>query len=153
MNEITFSLIKIDLTPNGANAYNADIKQVNLNDVITQNQPRSDQNNAFCLNTNKIQSHSSNPHSINPTKFNLLKVNNSLDKLRKSEFLPITTQNDPTKENFFHPLQKCFRAPNKKPSLQMKIHDPSPKMLVNSSLQTVFNQQRTRSQSYRPNKT
>ena len=153
MNEITFSLINNDLTPNGGNAYNADINQVSLIDVIIQNQPLSDQNNAFRFNTHKKQSHSFNPHSINPTEFISQKNNNSLAKLRKSELVSIPTQNDPTNGKLFHPLQKSFRATNKKPSLQMEINDPSPKMLVNSSLQTVFNQQRTRSQSYRPNKT
>ena len=136
INEITFSLIKNDLTLNEANACNPDIKQINLNDIKTQNQPRRGQNNAFCPNTHKIQSHSFNPHSINPTEFNSQKVNNSLVKLRESQLVAITTRNNPTKETYSISIQKRFRAPNKKPSLQVEIDNPSPKLQVNSSTQT-----------------
>ena len=47
IDEITFNLIKNDLTPNGANVYNADTKQDNLNDVLSYNQTHSDQKPRF----------------------------------------------------------------------------------------------------------
>ena len=56
--EIKFNLIKNDLTPNGVNAHSSDAKQVYTNDVIYLNQTHSDQNNAFNLNTHRLQSHS-----------------------------------------------------------------------------------------------
>ena len=62
IDEITFNLIKNDLTPKGANVYNADTKQDNLNDVISYNQTHIDQNNAFSLYSHSFQSHSFQPH-------------------------------------------------------------------------------------------
>ena len=55
--KIKFNLIKNDLTPNGVNAHSSDAKQVYANDVIYRNQTHTDQNNAFSLNTHRIQSH------------------------------------------------------------------------------------------------
>ena len=109
LDEITFNLIKIDLTPNGANVYNADTKQDNLNDVISYNQTHSDQNNAFSLNSHSFQSHPFQPHLLTPSKLNQRK------SVYNSEIVAITTRNNPNKDKYSIPIQKRFRAPNKKP--------------------------------------
>ena len=77
MREITFALIKSDLTLNGANAYSVDTKQVNY-DVINRNRTRSEQNNAFCLNTQKNQSHPLSTNLVNSIKSDSQKDKTSL---------------------------------------------------------------------------
>ena len=130
IDQITFNLIKNDLTPNGANVYNADTKQDNLNDVISYNQTHSDQNNAFSLNSHSFQSHSFQPHLLTPSKLNRRK------SVYNSEIVAITTRNNPNKDTYSIAIQKRFRAPNKKQLLQMETDNPLPKTLVNSSTQT-----------------
>ena len=127
INEITFNLIKNDLTPNGANKHYADIKRVNPNDVRAQNQTHSEQNNAFSLNTHSIQLHLFHPHLVIPSKSNSQKASNPSDKLHNSELVAITTQKNPGKETYSIPIQKRFRAPNKKQLLQMETDNNQPK--------------------------
>ena len=126
MREITFALIKSDLTPNGANAYSVDTKQVNY-DVINRNPTRSEQNNAFCLNTQKIQLHPINTSLVNSIKSDSQKDKNVLTDPCDVEIVAITTLKNPAKETFLFPINKRFGAPSKHKTLQMDTHKSSPK--------------------------
>ena len=134
IDEIKFNLIKNDLTPNGVNAHSSDTKQVYNNDVIYINQTCSDQNNAFCLNTHRLQSHSFHPNLLTASKFNSQKVQINSTNSIIPEIVAITTRNNPNKETYSIPILKRPRAPNKK--LQMETETNQPKNLVNSSTQT-----------------
>ena len=126
MREITFALIKSDLTPNGANAYSVDAKQVN-SDVINRNPTRSEQNNAFCFNTQKIQSHPLNTILVNSIKSDSQKDKNVVTYPCDTEIVAITTLKNPTKETFLFPINKRFCVPNKHNTLQMDTLKSSPK--------------------------
>ena len=126
MREIIFALIKSDLTLNGANAYSVDTKQVNY-DVINRNPTRSEENNAFCLNTQKIQSHPLNTNLVNSIKSDSQKDKNVVTDPCDTEIVAITTLKNPTKETILFPINKRFCAPNKHKTFQMDTHKSSPK--------------------------
>ena len=134
IDESKINLIKNDLTPNGVNAHSSDTKQVYNNDVIYLNQTRSDQNNAFSLNTHRLQSHSFHPNLFTASKFNSQKVQINSTNSINPEIVTITTRNNPNKETYSTPILKRPRAPNKK--LQMETETNQPKNRVNLSTQT-----------------
>ena len=133
IDEIKFNLIKNDLTPNGVNAHSSDTKQVYTNDVIYLSQTHSDQNNAFSLNTHRLQSHSFHPN-LTASKCSSQIVQTISASSINPEIVAITTRNNPNKETYSIPILKSPRAPNKK--LQMETETNQPKNLVNSSTQT-----------------
>ena len=132
--EIKFNVIKKDLTPNGVNAHSLDAKQVYANDVIYRNQTHSDQNNAFSLNTHRLQSNSFHSNVLISSKFNPQKVQTISANSINPEIVAIATRNNPNKKTYSIPILKRPRAPNKK--LQMETETIQPKNLVSSSTQT-----------------
>ena len=95
--EIKFNLIKNDLTPNKVNAHSSDAKQVYANDVIYLNQTHSGQNNAFSLNTHRLQSRSFHSNLLISSKLNSQKVQTISANSINPEIVAITTRNNPNK--------------------------------------------------------
>ena len=124
IDEIKFNLIKNDLTPNGVNAHSSDTKQVYTNDVIYLNQTHSDQNNAFSLNTHRLQSHSVHPNLLTASKFNSQIVQTISENSINPEIVAITTRNNPNKETYSIPILKRPRAPNKNSKWRQKLINP-----------------------------
>ena len=124
IDEIKFNLIKNDLTPNGVNAHSSDTKQVYINDVIYLNQTRSDQNNVFCLNTHRLQSHSFHPNLLAASNFNSQKFQINSANSIIPEIVAITTRNNPNKETYSIPILKRPRAPNKKLQMETETNQP-----------------------------
>ena len=128
--ETKFFLLRNALTPNGANKstnQNTDIKQ-GKNDAIIPKRVSSKTNNAFCLNTRAVQ-------STFISQFPISNYTNSeiTYKPVNQNIVGITTRRNPTKDTFNIPIERRYRAQNKKHQMEQ----PSiSKLFTNSSTQT-----------------